>query len=203
MEFCLSHLDCGVSCFGCIRSASNIKPRQITSLTVSTAGIQPIGVLKLSVENSTSIYLWLKMFPMPYCGDFLFNLLLLILNTCSSKLSSVVILHICLFSFVMFLMKLSILSLLLVWVFLTLATAQLSGHLGPNTTRRQRSKKVCKVLDYGGVASITSDIGHRSCQLCSLQEWWKSYNPLAGSSRGKEELLQVSHKVDKFFRWIY
>lgn len=135
MEFCLPHLECGISCFGYTIPASNIKPRQITSLTVSTAGIQPIGVLKLSVEEYTSIYLWLKMFPMPYCGDFLFNLLLLILNTCSPKLSSVVLLHICSFSFVMLIMKLSTLSLLGVSVFLTLATAQLSGHPGPTTMR--------------------------------------------------------------------
>jgi rhamnogalacturonan hydrolase len=41
-----------------------------------------------------------------------------------------------------------------------LVTAQLSGLVGPTTTREtKRSKKVCNVLDYGGVASKTSDIG--------------------------------------------
>ena len=42
----------------------------------------------------------------------------------------------------------------------TLVSGQLSGHVGPTTTREaKRSKKVCNVLDYGGVASKTSDIG--------------------------------------------
>lgn len=106
-----------------------------------------------------SIYLWLKLFPMSSCEEFLFNLLLLILNTCSPKLSSVVLLHICSFSFVIYNEAQH---------FVTLGGLDFP-HVGNSPTfrasgansneRRQRSKKVCKVLDYGGVASKTSDIG--------------------------------------------
>lgn len=38
--------------------------------------------------------------------------------------------------------------------------AQLSGPVGPTTTRAQKNaKKVCNVLNYGGQASKTADIG--------------------------------------------
>jgi rhamnogalacturonan hydrolase len=57
-------------------------------------------------------------------------------------------------------MKFTILSLLGGLLLPTLVVAQLSGHVGPTTTREaKRSKKVCNVLDYGGTASKTSDIG--------------------------------------------
>ena len=41
----------------------------------------------------------------------------------------------------------------------SLITAQLSGRVGPLTTRAAKQTKVCNVLDYGGVASKTADIG--------------------------------------------
>jgi rhamnogalacturonan hydrolase len=38
--------------------------------------------------------------------------------------------------------------------------AQLSGRVGPTTTREaKRAVKVCNVLDYKGVATKTADIG--------------------------------------------
>jgi rhamnogalacturonan hydrolase len=42
----------------------------------------------------------------------------------------------------------------------SLVTAQLSGTVGPTTPRAtKRATKVCNVLNYGGVASKTSDVG--------------------------------------------
>jgi hypothetical protein len=42
----------------------------------------------------------------------------------------------------------------------TYVAAQLSGAVGPSTTRVQKStKKICNVLNYGGQASKTADIG--------------------------------------------
>ncbi|KAK2627152.1 hypothetical protein QTJ16_003118 [Diplocarpon rosae] len=41
----------------------------------------------------------------------------------------------------------------------SLAAAQLSGPVGPTTSRASKAKKVCNVLDYGGTASKTADIG--------------------------------------------
>ena len=56
-------------------------------------------------------------------------------------------------------MKFSILSFLAALLVPSLVTAQLSGSVGPTTTRASKRTKVCNVLDYGGVASKTSDIG--------------------------------------------
>jgi rhamnogalacturonan hydrolase len=42
---------------------------------------------------------------------------------------------------------------------LPLVTAQLSGRVGPLTTRASKQVKVCNVLNYGVVASKTADIG--------------------------------------------
>jgi rhamnogalacturonan hydrolase len=57
-------------------------------------------------------------------------------------------------------MRLRVLSILGALLLPALVTAQLSGHVGPTITREaKRTKKVCNVLDYGGVASKTSDIG--------------------------------------------
>lgn len=40
----------------------------------------------------------------------------------------------------------------------TLAAAQLSGPVGPKTPREAKAaKKVCNILDFGGVASATTD----------------------------------------------
>jgi rhamnogalacturonan hydrolase len=40
-----------------------------------------------------------------------------------------------------------------------LVAAQLSGSVGPLTRRASERSKVCNVLDYGGVASKTADVG--------------------------------------------
>lgn len=54
-------------------------------------------------------------------------------------------------------MKLSIFA---TFFCLSLVTAQLSGTVGPLTTRAEKAAtKVCNVLDYGGVASKTDDVG--------------------------------------------
>jgi rhamnogalacturonan hydrolase len=51
-------------------------------------------------------------------------------------------------------------SLLGVILLLALVAAQLSGPVGPCTTKEaKQNKKVCNVLDYRGVASKTVDIG--------------------------------------------
>lgn len=42
---------------------------------------------------------------------------------------------------------------------LPLISAQLSGPVGPSTTTAQKRAKVCNVLEYGGQASKTSDVG--------------------------------------------
>lgn len=39
------------------------------------------------------------------------------------------------------------------------AAAQLSGPVGPLTTREAKRSKVCSVLDYGGIADKKGDIG--------------------------------------------
>ena len=41
----------------------------------------------------------------------------------------------------------------------SVANGQLSGRVGPTTTREEKQGTVCNVLKYGGVASKTSDIG--------------------------------------------
>lgn len=56
-------------------------------------------------------------------------------------------------------MKLSIFSVLTGLLLPSLVTAQLNGPVGPSTTRDSKRTKVCNVLDYGGVASKTSDVG--------------------------------------------
>lgn len=56
-------------------------------------------------------------------------------------------------------MKSSILSFLAALLVPSLVAAQLSGSVGPTTTRASKRTKVCNVLDYGGVASKTSDVG--------------------------------------------
>ncbi|CAG8972057.1 hypothetical protein HYALB_00004921 [Hymenoscyphus albidus] len=45
-------------------------------------------------------------------------------------------------------------------IFVSRGTAQLSGSVGPSTTREHKvATKVCNVLDYGAKASKTSDVG--------------------------------------------
>lgn len=67
-------------------------------------------------------------------------------------------------------MKITSLSCLVALVLPSLVCAQLSGKVGPLTTRASKRTKVCNVLDYGGVASKTSDIGppiasaHAACK---------------------------------------
>lgn len=44
--------------------------------------------------------------------------------------------------------------------FPALVSAQLSGTVGPTTsTASKAAKKICNILDYGGVASATTDNG--------------------------------------------
>jgi len=38
-----------------------------------------------------------------------------------------------------------------------LAAGQLSGRVGPTTSRAAKAAKVCNILEYGGVASATAD----------------------------------------------
>lgn len=60
----------------------------------------------------------------------------------------------------LFNMKFSTLSYLAALLLPSLITAQLSGTVGPTTSRAaKRATKVCNVLNYGGVASKTSDVG--------------------------------------------
>lgn len=57
-------------------------------------------------------------------------------------------------------MKLSIASSLAIFSLPCLVSAQLSGDVGPSTSASTKSaSKTCNVLDYGGVASTTSDLG--------------------------------------------
>ncbi|ESZ92426.1 rhamnogalacturonan hydrolase [Sclerotinia borealis F-4128] len=56
-------------------------------------------------------------------------------------------------------MQFSTLSALAAIVLPILVSAQLTGTVGPLTSRESKATKVCSVLDYGGVASKTSDIG--------------------------------------------
>jgi rhamnogalacturonan hydrolase len=56
-------------------------------------------------------------------------------------------------------MMFSIYSLVAAILLPSLVAAQLSGSVGPLTSRASKRGKVCNVLDYGGVASKTSDVG--------------------------------------------
>ena len=56
-------------------------------------------------------------------------------------------------------MKFYLYSLVAAILLPSFAAAQLSGSVGPLTTRASKRSKVCNVLNYGGVASKTSDIG--------------------------------------------
>ncbi|RDL37055.1 Glycoside hydrolase family 28 protein [Venustampulla echinocandica] len=56
-------------------------------------------------------------------------------------------------------MKLSSFSYIAALLLPSLVAAQLSGPVGPTTTRDSKRNKVCNVLNYGGIASKTSDIG--------------------------------------------
>ncbi|CAD6447519.1 5a217921-5ebc-4faa-8333-fac1cd0b8846 [Sclerotinia trifoliorum] len=56
-------------------------------------------------------------------------------------------------------MQLSTLTALAAIALPALVSAQLSGAVGPSTSRESKAKKVCNVLNYGGKASKTADIG--------------------------------------------
>ncbi|KAF7950235.1 hypothetical protein EAE96_007526 [Botrytis aclada] len=56
-------------------------------------------------------------------------------------------------------MQFSTLSALAAIVLPALVSAQLTGSVGPLTSRASKATKICNVLDYGGKASKTSDIG--------------------------------------------
>ncbi|KAE8445116.1 hypothetical protein EG329_013718 [Mollisiaceae sp. DMI_Dod_QoI] len=53
----------------------------------------------------------------------------------------------------------SVSSVIAILALLPFISAQLSGPVGPKTSRASKRTKVCSVLDYGGVASKTSDVG--------------------------------------------
>jgi rhamnogalacturonan hydrolase len=56
-------------------------------------------------------------------------------------------------------MKLSTIPCLAVVLLSSLVAGQLSGSVGPTTSTSSKRSKVCNVLNYGGVASKTSDVG--------------------------------------------
>lgn len=56
-------------------------------------------------------------------------------------------------------MKFSTLSALAAVVLPAVVSAQLTGKVGPLTSRASKATKVCNVLDYGGKASKTADLG--------------------------------------------
>ncbi|KAF7891894.1 hypothetical protein EAF00_008196 [Botryotinia globosa] len=56
-------------------------------------------------------------------------------------------------------MQFGTLSALAAIVLPALVSAQLTGSVGPSTSRESKATKICNVLDYGGKASKTSDIG--------------------------------------------
>lgn len=56
-------------------------------------------------------------------------------------------------------MQFSTLTALAAIVLPTLVSAQLTGTVGPLTSRESKAQKICNVLDYGGKASKTADIG--------------------------------------------
>lgn len=56
-------------------------------------------------------------------------------------------------------MQFCTLSCLAAFLLPSLVVAQLSGTVGPTTTRAAKQATICNVLDYGGVASKTSDVG--------------------------------------------
>jgi rhamnogalacturonan hydrolase len=65
-------------------------------------------------------------------------------------------------------MKLSLSSFLGVVLLLGTAAAQLSGRVGPTTTREQKAaKKICNILQYGGQASKAFDNGPAFAQAWS------------------------------------
>lgn len=56
-------------------------------------------------------------------------------------------------------MRFNLYSLVAAVLLPSLVTAQLSGSVGPLTSRESKRSKVCNVLDYGATASKTSDVG--------------------------------------------
>jgi rhamnogalacturonan hydrolase len=57
-------------------------------------------------------------------------------------------------------MRFSTLSVFGTALLTALGAAQLSGTVGPSTTTAHKAAtKICNVLDYGAVASKTSDLG--------------------------------------------
>jgi hypothetical protein len=77
----------------------------------------------------------------------------------------------------LFNMKFASISYLAALLLPSLVTAQLSGTVGPTTTRAaKRATKVCNVLNYGGVASKTSVslflgaiflLWIKTCEICA------------------------------------
>jgi hypothetical protein len=78
-------------------------------------------------------------------------------------------------------MKFSIVSALAAIVSSSLATAQLSGTVGPTTTTAYKAAtRVCNILNYGGVASTTTDNGP------AIESAWAA---CASGGEGKKPLL--------------
>jgi len=134
-------------------SASHIIPRKVTSVTLNTNGTQLIGVL-IPLEEFCTQYIYSpRTIPLasPKMSNFNFHS---VSWTCECSPYWIPV------SSSSAIMRLDILSTFSVLFLPALVSGQLSGHVGPTTTRdAKRSKKVCNVLDYGGVASKTSDIG--------------------------------------------
>jgi hypothetical protein len=128
---------------------------------LDSVGTQPSGILKLLVEELHVQYIYGPSFlSTSFHRHFLFQTIRSVFITykCSPTLN--ILLDTCSFYFDFVAMRLKVLSILGALLLPALVTAQLSGHVGPTTTREaKRSKKVCNILDYGGVASKTSDIG--------------------------------------------
>ncbi len=62
--------------------------------------------------------------------------------------------------------------LLVITLFISLVSAQLSGPVGPLTSATSKAaKKVCNVLNYGAKADSTTDIGP------ALLAAWNACNP--------------------------
>lgn len=69
---------------------------------------------------------------------------------------------------------------------------------------RQRSKKVCKALDYGGVASKTSDIGPPILSaFAACKSGGTGTIHRLEAREVKVSSSREARKVEKFFRQIY
>ncbi len=56
-------------------------------------------------------------------------------------------------------MRNAVVAALCLLSYVSLGNAQLSGQVGPTSTRESKQGTVCNVLKYGGAASMTADVG--------------------------------------------